>query len=279
MSNQNFRPGSSSLPDVVKNILIINVVVFLATIVLANQGISLIDRFGLHYFQSEEFSVWQFITYMFLHDIGSPGHIAFAHIGMNMLILFMFGPPVEYVWGPKRFLKYYLITGIGAALTHYIILYFQLQPELTFFNDYINSSHSEMSAMLNNIAGKYYYTDQFITEVATKNLTAEQSIAVAEAIKTQMLNGPVMIGASGAIFGILLAYGMLFPNSILYVFLMIPMKAKYAVFLFGLLELYLGIHQSDNVAHFAHLGGILTGLILFNIQRLRPPRRDNDFFQ
>src|SRR5689334_9587828 len=110
MSYQQYRPsGFSLLPQVVKNLLIINGIFYLATFVMANQGIDLVDKLGLHYFNSEKFRAYQFITYMFMH--GSP-----MHIMLNMFALWMFGQAVENVWGPKRFLEYYIITGLGAAV-------------------------------------------------------------------------------------------------------------------------------------------------------------------
>jgi membrane associated rhomboid family serine protease len=216
---------------------------------------------------------------MFMHDIGTPDKISIAHIGMNMLILFMFGPMVENVWGPKKFLMYYILTGIGAALAHYAILYFQIQPDISFLTDYINAkTPEEMQALLATNGGSNYFSQQFVETIRSSNLTATETIDLANQFRTQIVNGPVIIGASGAVFGILLAYGMLFPDSILYVFLAIPMKAKYAVIFFGVLELYLGIAGGDNVAHFAHLGGLITGLIIIFIWRYNSRRRRDDFF-
>ncbi len=280
MSYESYRPNKTGfLPDVVKNLLIINVIMYVATILLQSQGLDLIDKLGLHYLASEKFGVWQFITYMFMHDIGTPGHISIAHIGMNMFILFMFGPMVENMWGAKKFLTYYILTGIGAALTHYAILYFQIHPDIVFLTDYINaSSQSEMNSILSAGGGNHSYTKQFIETIAENHLSPTESIDLASQFLTQILNAPVIIGASGAIFGILLAYGMLFPNSILYVFLAIPMKAKYAVILFGVLELYMGIAGGDNVAHFAHLGGLFTGLIIIYFWRYQSRQNRNDFF-
>ena len=281
MSYQNFRPTSrGSLPEVVKNLLIINGIVYLATILLAQRGIDLVRILGLHYFASDQFRIWQIVSYMFMHDIGQPGNISFMHILMNMFILFMFGPMVEMVWGNKRFLKYYMLTGIGAAVTHYFIVYLQINPEINFLNKIIASqSLAELSAVINNATGSGGIIDQFSKEIIQDGLSLDRTIQFAASIKSQIYEAiPPVIGASGAVFGILLAYGMLFPNSILYLFFAIPIRAKYAVVLFGVMELYYGIRGGDNVAHFAHLGGLLTGLIIILLERNRPWKKNNDYF-
>lgn len=230
MSNEQYRPsGFSFLPQVVKNLLIINAIGFFAFKVLENQGVDLNDLLGLHYFQSEKFRVYQIITYMFMHG-------NFPHILLNMFALWMFGTPVENQLGKQRFLQYYLLTGLGAAVTHYAIVYFQLNPTLMEIDQYVSS----------------------------------QSLSVAELKRIEMdrtllLNAPLIVGASGAVFGILLAFGYMFPNTLLFIIpIPFPIKAKYAVIGYGLIELFSGIAdiQGDNVAHWAHLGGLLFGFIL-----------------
>jgi membrane associated rhomboid family serine protease len=223
MSYQQYRPNSFSLlPLVVKNLLIINGLFYLATVVLSGQfGIDLTEKLGLHFPLSEAFRPYQLITYMFMHG-------SFMHLFFNMFALWMFGNTLENVWGPKRFLTYYLITGIGAAICHYTVIYFEMQPAL----DYINSNsfdHPELEAM-----------------------------------RQEVLNAPVVVGASGSVFGILLAFGMMFPNTLLYIYFAIPIKAKWFVILYGAAELFSGLAGApgDNVAHFAHLGGMLFGFIL-----------------
>ena len=275
MSYENYQPkGYRALPEVVKNLLIINVIMYLATLVLRQQGIDLIDLLGLHYFASEKFKVYQIFTYMFLHDSGS-----IMHILLNMLALYMFGSAVENVWGGKKFLKFYLLTGLGAAVAHYAIVYFQLNPEISFFNSYINAnSTEEMTSLLTNEAFKYPYSTQFFEFIKSNNLSTSESISYASQIRTQLLNAPVIIGASGAVYGVLLGYGMLFPNSLLYLFFAIPVKAKYVVVLYGIIELFSGISGGGNVAHFAHLGGLLTGIVIILIWRNKSKRNSGDFY-
>jgi len=211
---QEFQPVRFQiLPPVVKNLLIINGIFFVATLVLGNTfGINLSRIFGLHYFASDLFKPWQIITYMFMHSTTDFGHIFF-----NMFALWMFGSAIENVWGGKRFLLYYLITGIGAAVLHYLIVTYQIHYvwNLTDF--------------------QYYFA----------------------------INQFNIVGASGAVFGILLAFGMMFPNSMIYIYFLFPMKAKWFVIIYGALELIYGVAGSnDGIAHFAHLGGMLFGLIL-----------------
>jgi len=231
MPLEQYRP-SRIMPTVTKNIIIINVILFLTTIAMERLGINLVDILGLHYFQSEKFHIWQFITYMFMHG-------GVAHIFFNMFAVWMFGAAVENMWGPKRFLNYYILTGLGAAVTHYAIVYYQLEPTITHMNSMLSDTTLSASD-LNEIAAQ----------------------------KTELLNAPVVIGASGAVFGILVAFGMYFPNTLLFIIpIPFPVKAKYAVIMYGLIELFTGVANftGDNVAHFAHLGGLATGFILIQL--------------
>lgn len=220
--NQQSSGFLGSIPVVTKNIIIINVLLWLATIVFAKSGINLINILGLHFPGATDFYAFQIITYMFMHDTQS-----IAHLFFNMFAVYMFGRILERVWGPKRFLLFYLITGVGAGLVQEAVWWYQLRDVL--------------SAMQINIGGG-------------------QIVGQAE-----FLNYFVTIGASGAVFGILLAFGMLFPEVPLYLmFIPIPIKAKYFVIFYGLAELFLGVANfgGDNVAHFAHLGGMLFGYFL-----------------
>lgn len=205
------RNNFGALPTVTKNILIINGIIWLAQFVLLRRtDIDLTQQFGLHFPASDQFRIYQLITYMFLHDPYS-----FSHVFFNMFAVFMFGRTLEQVWGSKRFLTYYLVTGIGAGLVQIVVMYFRISAQLP----------PEMFSMVNSIT----------------------------------------VGASGAVFGILLAFGMLFPNAQLYIIpFPFPIKAKWFVIGYGLLELLFGVanRTGDNVAHFAHLGGMLFGIIL-----------------
>ena len=217
---------SNYIPPVTKHLLIINAIMWVACIVFQHLGsrVDLINLLGLHYFLSDNFMPYQLVSYMFLHSIGGGlgNGLDFRHIFFNMFAVFMFGRTIETIWGSKKFLVYYLVTGIGAGLIQLLVIHVcvQLFPG---------------SPPIGPNATQLY-----------------NSIAPT-------------IGASGAVFGILLAFGMMFPNTPLYLmFIPIPIKAKYFVIGYGLIELFMGISNrpGDNVAHFAHLGGMLFGIIL-----------------
>jgi len=232
-----YRPSSfSQLPEIVKNLLIINGLFFLATISLESYGINFTKWLALHQFQSPDFMPHQLITHLFMHG-------NFTHLLFNMFALWMFGKTLENVWGGKRFLTYYMITGIGAAFVHLAVSQYEilsLQSQI---------SPNELSNLLENGGGL---------------LANFQNYSYPLMGKLNLLINTPTVGASGAVFGILLAFGMLFPNTLLYIYFAIPVKAKYFVIIYGIMELYAGIsnNPADNVAHFAHLGGMLFGFIL-----------------
>ena len=245
----NYRPSSfRHLPEVVKNLLIINGLFFLATITLDSMGFDMYLFFGLHQFQSPDFMPHQLITHLFMHG-------NFTHLFFNMFALWMFGKVLENVWGGKKFLIYYMITGLGAAAIHLGVS----QYEIMSLQAQINSN--DLNTILNEggsiLTGGQNYTNPIMG-------------------KLNLLIHTPTVGASGAVFGVLLAFGMLFPNALLYIYLAIPIKAKYFVILYGLLELYAGIsnNPADNVAHFAHLGGMIFGFLLIKYWR----KNSNTFY-
>ena len=261
----------SSIPPVVKNLLIINAIFFIATLVLANGNVDLVSFFGMHYPGSEKFMLHQIVTYMFMH--GGIGHIFF-----NMFALFMFGRVLESVWGPKRFMLYYFVTGIGAMAIHTFVNYielssiqssivaFQNTPSPEIFEKFVNKNLGNPSVQVRDFIMTWY-------NEPTNPFYANEGLRLMQRIFEMKINIPT-VGASGAVFGILLAFGMLFPNTpLMILFLPIPIKAKYVVIGYGLLELYLGFSQSgSNIAHFAHLGGMLFGFFMIkywnkNLQR------------
>lgn len=233
------------MPPVVKNLLIINGLFFLATIALQKSfGIDLVNYLGLHLPQSDHFKPIQFISYIFMHStFNGAGQLVLSHIGFNMFALWMFGNSLENYWGGKRFLIYYLITGMGAGLIHLGVQEFQaLRYATQLTSEQIAIIHGEGYGVIQS--GQYY----------TNVIMNEYNIAINTAT----------VGASGSVFGILLAFGMMFPNAQIYLYFLFPIKAKYFVMLYGAFELYSGIQnaQGDNVAHFAHLGGMLFGFIM-----------------
>jgi membrane associated rhomboid family serine protease len=220
-------------PPVVKNILIINVLAFVAQMTFENNpNIRLENWFALHDVHSIYFKPHQLVTYMFLHG-------GFSHIFFNMFAVWMFGRTLENVWGSKRFLIFYLVTGIGAGLLHLLVLYFEMEPIMEIY----------------------------------RTLPPDRQIALVDDPMFKV--NVATVGASGAVFGCLAAFGYLFPNSMIYIYFLLPMKAKWFVLLYAGMELYLSIRNSagDNVAHFAHLGGAITGFILVFFWNKRNRRR------
>ena len=226
--------GLTNMPLVVKNLIIINALFFLARYTLASTlNIDLNSVLGLYYYNSPEFNPYQLISYMFMHG-------GFSHIFFNMFALWMFGTQIENLWGPKRFLNYYLITGFGAAFLHYLIIHFQISGL------------------------ESYFTSNQISEIVNSGAFNPSSPLFSKARMLYNLHHTPVVGASGAVFGLLLAYGMTYPNQIIYLNLLFPIKAKYFVIIYGLLEFFMGVQNSagDNVAHFAHIGGMLFGFLL-----------------
>lgn len=241
-----FRSSSgfmSTVPTVTKNLIIINALMWAATFVLRRFDIQLENYLGLQYFGSDHFNLSQLITYMFMHAPLNPAHLFF-----NMFGVYMFGRILEQVWGPKRFLIFYMVTGIGAGLVQELMWYIELRPMLEAAKDF--ATNPDMMPFM-----KYLRVDTGATF----------SLEQVEQAKQLIMNSMLTIGASGSVFGILLGFGMLFPNAPLFLmFIPIPIKAKYMVIGYGLLELYSGVANTsgDNVAHFAHLGGMLFGYFL-----------------
>jgi membrane associated rhomboid family serine protease len=278
MSYQEFRPSRFQiLPPVVKNILIISGILFLATELLKlKSGIDLTDHLGLHYYSAELFKPYQFITYIFMHG-------DLSHIFFNMFAVWTFGSVLENVWGSKRFLVFYLITGLGAALAQYIVFYFDISSFDQDVNALLQSSDIEkFTSFFNNGGLKGRITSatvgQYNSFVEEYNLALTQDVNQAvflakeflSSIQQHYINAHVVVGASGSLFGLLGAFGLMFPNTVLYMmFIPIPIKAKYFVAIYGAIELFSGISQfsGDNVAHFAHLGGLAVGLVIVLIWR------------
>lgn len=232
----NFRPGFSSVPPVVKNLIIINAIMLFATYILDMKGIDLTKILGLHYFESPDFRPYQLVTHMFMHG-------GLMHLLFNMFALWMFGRVLESVWGPRRFFIYYFVTGLGAAALHTFVNFLEFQ----------------------HFAGKMNPDDvQLVMSQGAEILNQGKNFSDVAAGKLNLLLNTPTVGASGAVFGILLGFGMLFPNTeLMLLFPPIPIKAKYFVIGYGAIELFSGIaNPGDNIAHFAHLGGMLFGFFM-----------------
>lgn len=217
----NFRMGGfQGIPPVIKNLIIVNVLIWVAELTFGENFISLLS---IHFYKNPEFRLWQPVTYMFLH---SPG--MFLHILFNMLMLWMFGSTLENLWGAKKFLIFYILCGIGAAVVQ------------------MAASAIEMNILLNSFQQGKLAEGDFIDR------------------GRQIYQG-ITLGASGAVMGVMAGFGYTFPNTPMYImFIPIPVKAKYVVIGYVLIDLFSGINPQYNsgIAHFAHVGGALIGLIL-----------------
>ncbi len=237
-----YGKGFMSLPPIVKNLILINVVMLIANFTAKSVfSVDLTTILGLYFPKSDKFMPLQILTHMFMHA-------NFMHLFFNMFALFMFGAILESVWGPKRFLIYYMVCGLGAAFVHESVIMFQ-------YNKLTNAiGPDQLQLVIDNGAAVLNEGKQY-ADVTMRDL--------------QMLLNTPTVGASGAIFGVLLAFGVLFPNTqLMLLFPPIPIKAKYFVLGYGAIELYLALTQpGSNIAHAAHLGGMLFGYILIRYWR------------
>ena len=221
----------SNIPAVTRNLLLINIVVYVTQWLFETAGVSLVEYGGLHFFMASHFQVWQFVTYMFLHG-------GFTHLFFNMFALWMFGCVIERVWGSQKFLFYYIFCGIGAGLCQELVQLGEFCLEVQ--QQFPGVSLSETLTILGNSS----------------------------------LNGALTIGASGAVYAILLAFGMTFPEERIFIFpLPVPIKAKWFVCIYVAIELFSALSSvGDGVAHIAHLGGMLFGFLLISYWRRHPEK-------
>ena len=228
-----------NITETVKHLLIINGIFFLATITLGNQ---VYDWFALHYPENPKFEIWQPLTHMFMH-----GDI--SHIFFNMFGLWMFGTPLEQMWGKQKFIFFYISTGFGAAALQLLLYYYQV--------DIVNSAFTELGLTASQI-NSFYKTAE-LPNVAINEIGEVQLSGAFNAFRS------VMVGASGALYGVLVGFAMLFPNAqLMLLFPPIPVKAKFLVPILILADLFFGFssYSIGPIAHFAHVGGAITGLAM-----------------
>ena len=232
----------NNIPSITKNLLIINVLAFFSTWVFEKQGLDLTATFGLHFFMAKDFSFYQLVTYLFMHG-------SFMHLFFNMFAVWMFGTVMERVWGPKRFLIYYLVCGIGAGIIQEGVQYINYANENLAAYDFVMTSSGR------------------ITTEAYLNLWTT-------------------VGASGAVYAILLAFGMTFPNERMFIIpFPFPIKAKWLIGGYIVIEVWSALNTpGDGIAHMAHLGGMLFGFLLIRYWRKHPNieqrfNGQNGFFQ
>ncbi len=231
MYNQ-YRPyGFGGLPIVVKNLLLVNVLVFVFSVLMQESHPEINNLLIVHYFQSVDFRPHQLVTAMFMHA-------GFGHLLGNMIGLWVFGSMLENVWGQKRFLIFYMACGLGANLCDQLYLATKYIPQI-----------NQLEALLIN-----------------PNLSDFENESVRQAI-ISIKEGYASLGASGAVYGLIMGAAMLFPNTMIYLYFMIPVKLKYLAIFYGLIELTSAMSRmpGDNVAHLVHLGGMLIGFILIMI--------------
>lgn len=233
-----YRPRTFNfLPPVIKNLLIINGLMFLATLSFGSTfGYDVNRNWGLYLpFLSEQFHPAQIVTHMFLHG-------NFTHLFFNMFALWMFGAPLENLWGSKRFLIFYMITGLGAAFLHMGVMYWE-------YYSVLNDVSPEILEQIKREGYGVLMQNQNYRNESMADLN-------------RLLNIPT-VGASGAVFGILAGFGMMFPNQYIYLYFLFPVKTKYFVIVYGALELLNGLTlPGSGIAHFAHVGGMLFGYLL-----------------
>jgi len=232
------------LPEVVKNLLILNILMYIIAMLFP----AMQEYFAMYAITSSSFQPYQIITHMFMHSQQS-----FMHIFFNMFALYMFGRDAEYSMGAKRFLVFYFITGLGAAFLHQVTGYIEYQYAL-----------QQVTAEQLDI----------VTTQGLEAIIAGQNFTDPDMAYLNSTMNSRVVGASGAVYGVLVAFGMLFPNRMIMLLIPpIPMKAKYFVLIMGVIELYLSFsNSSDGVAHFAHLGGALFGFLLILFWRKRGQR-------
>lgn len=240
------------IPPATRNLIIINLLIWIACVVSHRFGNIITDHLGLHFILADNFNPVQIFTYMFLHDTGS-----ILHVGFNMFTLWMFGRILEQVWGTKRFLFFYFVCGVGAAIIQEAVW------GMTYMHDYIQGI-----AQMNGLTYE------------NMKLAVEMNPGHFQGGIEAFMNSFVTIGASGAIFGLLLGFAFVFPDMPLYLFFIpVPIKAKYMVIGYAVLEFFFGMNGLQlNVAHFAHLGGMLFGLILLLYWKHKGTLRGGRFY-
>lgn len=237
----------------VTNLIIINVLCWIATLSLMRTGhTNMIDLLGMHYWRAPDFKIWQLFTYQFMHDPTS-----FSHVFFNMFGLFMFGRLLEVTWGSKKLFFYYIVAGIGAGLIQQLFWEYQLHDLAQSFNLAILNNDGGLLTEHSAILSRYFRIPSI------EGLRIEDMLS----IKHQLFNAFNTVGASGALFGVLLAFAWLFPDIKMFLlFIPYPIPSRIFVGLYAVAELVFGVSNfaGDNIAHFAHLGGMIVGgIVLF----------------
>lgn len=262
-----------NIPPVTKNIILINVVMFAATIILENVfNYPFTYQMALHFYLSEDFKPYQLLTHMFMH--GSVMHIFF-----NLFAIYIFGPALEYRLGAQKYFIFYLLTGFGAMFLHYFSLYIEeyelIQQVVHIRSEYdVEGLYQLVNESLPKVRNPYYRALMIEhTNLVLQNpndIPAGSIHTATSALIDGTLN--IVVGASGALFGILAGFALLYPNQrLIFIFIPYPIKAKYLVLGYAALELYLAFQNdpNDHIAHFAHLGGALFGFLIIKFWKFQ----------
>lgn len=255
MFGNRFGGFAASIPPVTRNLIIINLLVWVVEAVMPRFGDTIVNVLGLHFFEASKFNPVQIVTYLFIHSPQSVFHVLF-----NMFTLWMFGSLLERIWGSKRYLIFYFVCGIGAALVQEAV--------------WALSWHHEYCAAIAKLNGLTTAHMEELVNAAVANGDTGFLSAIAE-----FKNSMVTIGASGAVFGIILGFAFVFPDRPMYLFFIpVPIKAKYMMIGYGVIEFFLGVVGADMVAHFAHLGGMLFGLLILLYWKKKGLLRGGGFY-
>lgn len=252
-----------NITPAVRLLLIINVAVFLIQTIFE---INIPELFGLRYFEAKEFAAWQILTYMFIHA-------DMMHLLSNMLGLFIFGRWIETVLGSRRFLTFYMVCGMGAGMLNSGILYIEHKMQQNAIEEYAKDANPDTFVQYLETHDAIFYKKYPIdVNNFTKKYDKNESIVLLKERLDAKKNGHLMVGASGAVFGILIAFMLIFPNiEMMMIFFPVPIKAKYLVTLYIIYELFAGFGYAgqSNVAHFAHLAGALIGFLLIRFWKIK----------
>lgn len=256
-----------NITPTVKQLLIINIIFYIGCQIIDQHGNQAYELFSLYFFENDHFRIWQPLTHMFMHA-KMPN---IMHILFNMFALYSFGSALEHFWGGKKFLFFYISCGLGAALLHLGYTYYEVHSLLNQVSS-LNLSSSEIHTLLNMNYSSSFDVNGMLVDGPLKNMMVkvgannEQLNTILDAVGRSRVPA---VGASGAIYGLLVAFAYMFPNAQLgLMFIPIPIKAKYFVPVILLIDLVLGFKGEaifsggSGIAHFAHLGGALTGFLM-----------------
>lgn len=267
-----FRNLFANIPDVTKNLLLLNILLFVVSLFLAQSGSGLEDLFEAHYINSVFFKPYQAVTHMFMHSLTDPFHIIF-----NMFLLVSFGGHLERIWGGKRYFIYYISCGLGAFILYNAIGVWQIMEMQTILENAGNNiSYINQLILDDRLISGTSFNAKYIQELIDAGDLKLSDEVIDTFVKYIQYNYSSLLGASGAVFGLMAGFAMLFPNTELQLlFIPVPIKAKYLIGAYLVFEVYNSIYKTnDQIAHLAHVGGAIVGIAFILFWR----RRDRSNF-